>query len=76
MELPILHQQLKKFVGVKPSHSDQKNEKKTFIDILGFDQSSALANKITQDGILLLKQTGLNVEVLESIALQCMNRAN
>ena len=60
----------------KPSHSDQKNEKKTFIDILGFDQSAALANKITQDGILLLKQTGLNVEVLESIALQCMNRAN
>ena len=54
----------------------EKNEKKTFIDILGFDQSSALANKITQDGILLLKQTGLNVEVLESIALQCMNRAN
>ena len=58
----------------KPSHSDQKNKKKTFIDVLGLEQSKELANKITQEGIALLTQTGLNIDVLESIALECINR--
>ena len=58
----------------KPSHSDQRNKKKTFIDVLGLEQSKELANKITQEGIALLTQTGLNIDVLESIALECINR--
>ena len=58
----------------KPSHSDQRNKKKTFIDVLGLEKSKALANKITQEGIVLLKQTDLNTDVLESIALECINR--
>ena len=58
----------------KPSHSDQKNEKETFVDVLGLEQSKALANKITLEGIALLKQTSLNTDVLESIALECINR--
>ena len=58
----------------KPSHSDQRNKKKTFIDVLGLEKSKALASKITQEGIVLLKQTDLNTDVLESIALECINR--
>ncbi|MDC0214944.1 polyprenyl synthetase family protein [Gammaproteobacteria bacterium] len=60
----------------KPSQSDKKNKKKTFIDAMGYDESAALANKLTQDAISSLRQTDLDTEILESIAIECVRRTN
>ena len=58
----------------KPANSDRKNQKQTFVDVLGLENSKKLSNEIIEEAIALLDATDLRVELLKSLALDCVNR--
>ena len=58
----------------KPANSDRKNQKQTFVDVLGLENSKKLSNEIIEEAITLLDTTDLRVELLKSLALDCVNR--
>tara|TARA_B100000945_G_scaffold286771_1_gene257894 strand:+ start:458 stop:1348 length:891 start_codon:yes stop_codon:yes gene_type:complete len=58
----------------KPANSDQKNQKQTFVDVLGLENSKKLSNEIIEEAIALLDTTDLQGELLKSLALDCVNR--
>ena len=58
----------------KPANSDRKNQKQTFVDILGLENSKKLSNEIIEEAIALLDTTHLRGELLKSLALDCINR--
>ena len=58
----------------KPANSDRKNQKQTFVDILGIENSKKLSNEIIEEAIALLDTTQLRGELLKSLALDCINR--
>ena len=58
----------------KPANSDRKNQKQTFVDVLGLENSKKLSNEIIEEAIALLDTTHLRGELLKSLALDCINR--
>ena len=58
----------------KPANSDRKNQKQTFVDILGLENSKKLSNEIIEEAIALINTTDLQGELLNSLALDCVNR--
>ena len=58
----------------KPANSDRKNQKQTFVDVLGLESSKKLSNEIIEEAIALLDTTHLRGELLKSLALDCINR--
>ena len=58
----------------KPANSDRKNQKQTFVDILGLENSKKLSNDLIEEAIALLDTTHLRGELLKSLALDCINR--
>ena len=58
----------------KPANSDRKNQKQTFVDVLGLEQSKKLSKEIIEDAIALLDTTDLGGDLLKSLALDCINR--
>ena len=57
----------------KPANSDRKNQKQTFVDVMGLENSRKLSNEIIEDAIALLDTTHLRGELLKSLALDSMN---
>ena len=60
----------------KPANSDRKNQKLTFVDVLGLENSKKLSNEIIEEAIALINTTNLNGELLKSLALDCINRTH
>ena len=60
----------------KPTHSDQSNDKSTYVSILGLEKSRALAKDLTNKAIDSLKQMNLNTEFLENLTLSLLVRVN
>ena len=60
----------------KPTHSDQSNNKSTYVSILGLEKSRALAKDLTNKAIDSLKQMNLNTEFLEDLTLSLLVRVN
>lgn len=60
----------------KPTHSDQSNNKSTYVSILGLEKSRALAKDLTNKAIDSLKQMNLNTEFLENLTLSLLVRVN
>lgn len=58
----------------KPANSDRKNQKQTFVDVLGLENSKKLSNEIIEEAIALINTTDLQGELLNSLALDCVNR--
>ena len=58
----------------KPANSDRKNQKLTFVDVLGLENSKKLSNEIIEEAIALINTTDLYGELLKSLALDCVNR--
>ena len=58
----------------KPANSDRKNQKRTFVDVLGLENSKKLSNEIIEEAIALINTTDLHGELLKSLALDCVNR--
>ena len=58
----------------KPANSDRKNQKQTFVDILGLENSKKLSKEIIEEAIALINTTDLHGELLKSLALDCVNR--
>ena len=60
----------------KPANSDRKNQKLTFVDVLGLENSKKLSNEIIEEAIALINTTNLHGELLKSLALDCINRTH
>ena len=58
----------------KPANSDRKNQKLTFVDVLGLENSKKLSKEIIEEAIALINTTDLYGELLKSLALDCINR--
>ena len=58
----------------KPANSDRKNQKQTFVDVLGLENSKKLSSEIIEEAIALINTTDLDGELLKSLALDCVNR--
>ena len=58
----------------KPANSDRKNQKLTFVDVLGLENSKKLSKEIIEEAIALINTTDLQGELLNSLALDCVNR--
>ena len=58
----------------KPANSDRKNQKLTFVDVLGLENSKKLSKEIIEEAIALINTTDLHGELLKSLALDCINR--
>ena len=58
----------------KPANSDRKNQKQTFVDVLGLEKSKKLSKEIIEEAIALLDTTDLGGDLLKSLALDCINR--
>ena len=58
----------------KPANSDRKNQKLTFVDVLGLENSKKLSKEIIEEAIALINTTDLHGELLKSLALDCVNR--
>ena len=58
----------------KPANSDRKNQKLTFVDVLGLENSKKLSKEIIEEAIALINTTDLYGELLKSLALDCVNR--
>ena len=58
----------------KPANSDRKNQKLTFVDDLGLENSKKLSKEIIEEAIALINTTDLYGELLKSLALDCINR--
>ena len=58
----------------KPANSDRKNQKLTFVDVLGLENSKKLSKEIIEEAIALISTTDLYGELLKSLALDCINR--
>ena len=60
----------------KPANSDRKNQKLTFVDVLGLENSKKLSKEIIEEAIALINTTDLHGELLKSLALDCINRTH
>ena len=60
----------------KPTHSDQSNNKSTYVSILGLEKSKDLAKGLTDKAINSLKKMNLNTEFLENLTLSLLVRVN
>ena len=60
----------------KPANSDRKNQKLTFVDVLGLENSKKLSKEIIEEAIALINTTDLYGELLKSLALDCINRTH
>ena len=60
----------------KPANSDRKNQKLTFVDVLGLENSKKLSTEIIEEAIALINTTDLHGELLKSLALDCINRTH
>ena len=60
----------------KPANSDRKNQKQTFVDILGLEKSRKLSNDLIEEAIAMLDTTHLKGELLKSLAMDCINRTS
>ena len=58
----------------KPANSDRQNQKQTFVDVLGLENSKKLSKEIIEEAIALINTTDLHGELLKSLALDCVNR--
>ncbi|BCK00519.1 farnesyl-diphosphate synthase [Anaerocolumna chitinilytica] len=60
----------------KPIHSDEKNNKITYVNLLGLDESQKEVKKLTEDGLNTLKNLNKNAEFLEILLNSLINRKN
>lgn len=60
----------------KPIHSDEKNNKITYVNLLGLDESQKEVKKFTEDGLNTLKNLNKNAEFLEILLNSLINRKN
>tara|TARA_B100000767_G_scaffold48234_1_gene43066 strand:- start:14879 stop:15670 length:792 start_codon:yes stop_codon:yes gene_type:complete len=60
----------------KSAKSDLKNNKQTYVKVMGLDQSSLIANKLATESINILENMGLNhkIETLKSLCEYMVNR--
>jgi farnesyl diphosphate synthase len=60
----------------KTAGKDAEQDKPTFVSLMGLEASKAYADKLLQQALAALKQTGLgNTQSLESLAYMVVNRA-
>ncbi len=58
----------------KPAGSDEALDKNTFPRLMGTEQARELAHTLIQEALALLQRTRLNIDSLEQIAQQVINR--
>jgi farnesyl diphosphate synthase len=59
----------------KTAGKDAEQDKPTFVSLMGLDASKAYADKLLQQALTALEQTGLgNTHALESLAYMVVNR--
>lgn len=58
----------------KPVLSDEKNNKLTYVNLLGIDESRAIVEALTEEGLLILQSLNRNSAYLEYLLLSLVNR--
>lgn len=60
----------------KPILSDEKNNKITYVNLLGLEESQKEVQKLTEDGLNTLKDINKNAEFLNDLLISLINRKN
>ncbi len=60
----------------KPILSDEKNNKITYVNLLGLEESQKEVQKLTEDGLNTLKDINKNAEFLNELLISLINRKN
>ena len=58
----------------KPIHSDEKNQKTTYVTLLGFEQAQKRVEELSNQAIDLLHQLSGENEYLEQLLIQLIHR--
>mgnify|MGYP002512366224 CR=1 FL=1 len=58
----------------KPTHSDEKNEKTTYVTLMGIDEAKMEVERLSREAVALLHQLSGENEFLEQLLLQLIHR--
>ena len=58
----------------KPVHSDEKNQKVTYVSICGIEQSGKNVEQYSREAIALLDELNKNTDFLRQLIIQLINR--
>ena len=58
----------------KPIHSDEKNEKTTYVTLMGVEEAGKVVEKLSNEAISLLHQLSGENEFLEQLLIQLIHR--
>lgn len=58
----------------KPVHSDEKNEKTTYVTLNGLEESKVAVKELSEEAVLLLRQHGKDSDFVESLIETLINR--
>ena len=58
----------------KPVHSDEKNNKVTYVTLFGISEASRMAEELSKESLTLLQSLRRNNEFLEELILYLIHR--